>query len=69
MAALYATAATARRIHDEVDAEAPTIADILDTILERLEQLARMIDAERRVAKYSIAGLARATLGYGLVAL
>lgn len=54
VAALYATAGTARRIHDEVDAEDPTTADILHTVLERLEQLAWMIDAENRVANSSI---------------
>nr|WP_279536411.1 DNA starvation/stationary phase protection protein [Nocardioides ochotonae] len=52
-AALYAVAGTARRIHDEVDAEDPTTADILHTVLERLEQLAWMIDAENRVANKS----------------
>jgi starvation-inducible DNA-binding protein len=54
VAALYAVAGTARRIHDEVDAEDPTTADILHAILERLEQLAWMIDAENRVANNSI---------------
>jgi starvation-inducible DNA-binding protein len=54
VAALYATAGTARRIHDDVDAEDPTSADILHTILERLEQLAWMIDSENRVANSSI---------------
>lgn len=53
-AALYATAGTARRIHDEVDAEDPTTADILHSILERLEQLAWMIDSENRIANRSI---------------
>ena len=53
-AALYAATGTARRIHDDVDAEDPTSADILHTILERLEQLAWMIDAENRVANRSI---------------
>jgi len=53
-AALYATAATARRIHDDVDAEDPTTADILHTVLERLEQLAWMIDSENRIANRSI---------------
>ena len=52
--ALYAVTGTARRIHDEVDAEDPTSADLLHTILERLEQLAWMIDAENRVANRSI---------------
>lgn len=52
--ALYDTAATARRIHDDVDAEDPTTSDILHAILERLEQLAWMIDAENRIANRSI---------------
>ncbi len=53
-ASLYAVSATARRIHDDVDAEDPTTADILHTIIERLEQLAWMIDAENRVADSSL---------------
>lgn len=53
-AGVYAAAGTARRIHDDVDAEDPTTADILHTILERLEQLAWMIDSENRVANSSI---------------
>lgn len=53
-AALYAAAGTARRIHDEVDEEDPTTADILHAILERLEQLAWMIDSENRIANRSI---------------
>ena len=51
--ALYAVAGTVRRVHDAVDAEDPTSADILHTILERLEQLAWMIDAENRTANAS----------------
>lgn len=47
-AAIYGAAGTARRIHDDVDAEDPTSADLLHAILERLEQLAWMIDAENR---------------------
>ncbi|HEU5485646.1 MAG TPA: DNA starvation/stationary phase protection protein, partial [Microlunatus sp.] len=54
VAALYAVAGTGRRIHDEVDAADPTSADIIHTILERLEQLAWMIDAENRIANRSI---------------
>ena len=50
VAALYATAGTARAIHDHVDAEDPTTADLIHAILERLEQLAWMISAENRVA-------------------
>jgi len=52
--AIYAACGTARRIHDEVDSEDPTSADIIHTILERLEQLAWMIDAENRVANRSL---------------
>lgn len=52
--ALYAVAGTARRIHDDVDAEDPTSADIIHAILERLEQLAWMIDSENRVAGKSL---------------
>ena len=51
---LYAASGTARRIHDDVDAEDPTTADILHAIIERLEQLAWMIDAENRVANASL---------------
>ena len=46
--AIYAVAGTARRIHDDVDAEDPTSADMLHAILERLEQLAWLIDSENR---------------------
>jgi starvation-inducible DNA-binding protein len=53
-AAIYATAGTARRIHDDVDREDPTTSDILHSILERLEQLAWMIDSENRIANRSI---------------
>lgn len=52
--AIYGVAGTARRIHDPVDAVDPTTADILHGILERLEQLAWMIDAENRIANRSI---------------
>lgn len=54
VASIYATAATARRIHDDIDREDPTTADILHTVLERLEQLAWLIDSENRVANSSI---------------
>jgi len=52
-AALYAVAKTARTIHDDIDAEDPTTADLLHSILDRIEQLAWMIDAENRVANQS----------------
>ena len=48
VASIYATAGTARRIHDEIDAADPTTADMLHAIIERLEQLAWLTDAERR---------------------
>lgn len=54
VASLYAVAGTARRIHDDVDAADPTTADLLHTILERLEQLAWLTDAERRVPEGSV---------------
>ena len=53
VASLYATAKTARDIHDDVDSEDPTTADLIHSILDRLEQLAWMIDAENRVANQS----------------
>jgi starvation-inducible DNA-binding protein len=37
---------TARDVHDEVDEEDPTSADLLHAIIERLEQLAWMVNAE-----------------------
>lgn len=53
VSALYATSKTARDIHDDVDSEDPTTADLLHSIIDRLEQLAWMIDAENRVANQS----------------
>ncbi len=47
---LYRTAGTIRRVHDEVDSEDPTSADILHAVLERLEQLAWLMDSENRNA-------------------
>jgi starvation-inducible DNA-binding protein len=46
---LEATIGTTRDVHDDVDDEDPTSADILHSILERLEQLAWMVSAENRV--------------------
>ena len=48
VASIYAVCATARAIHDDIDAADPTTADMLHAILERLEQLAWLTDAERR---------------------
>lgn len=45
---LNAVVATAREVHDAVDEEDPTSADLLHAILERLEQLAWMVSAENR---------------------
>ena len=53
-ASIYGVVATARRIHDDVDAADPTTADLLHTIIERLEQLAWMVDSENRVAGRSV---------------
>lgn len=53
-AAMYAVVGTARRIHDDVDEEDPTTADLLHAILERLEQLAWMVRAENQIANRSI---------------
>lgn len=45
---LETTIGTIRGVHDTVDDEDPTSADILHAIIERLEQLAWMISAEKR---------------------
>jgi starvation-inducible DNA-binding protein len=39
---------TCRRVHDDVDEEDPTTADLLHAIIDRLEQLSWMISAEHR---------------------
>jgi starvation-inducible DNA-binding protein len=54
VASIYAVCGTARRIHDDIDAADPTTADLLHTILERLEQLAWLTDAERRTPGASV---------------
>ncbi len=43
-----AVTSTVREVHDDVDDEDPTSADILHAILERLEQLSWMVSAENR---------------------
>ncbi|ANJ27106.1 Dps family protein [Agromyces aureus] len=48
---LEATVSTCREVHDAVDEEDPTSADILHAILEQLEQYAWMVSAENRVAR------------------
>ncbi|MFB8385744.1 Dps family protein [Microbacterium sp. NPDC055910] len=47
---LDAAVATCRDVHDDVDEEDPTSADILHAILESLEQFAWMVSAENRTA-------------------
>lgn len=45
---LEAATSTVREVHDAVDDEDPTSADILHEVLEQLEQLAWMVSAENR---------------------
>ena len=52
-ARLYATSRMIRTVHDEVDGEDPSTADILHTIIDSLEKYAWMIGAENRVADKS----------------
>ena len=42
------TVATMREVHDDVDEEDPTSADLLHAVIARLEQLAWMVSAEHR---------------------
>jgi starvation-inducible DNA-binding protein len=48
---LDAVVATARRVHDSVEEEDPTTADLLHSIIERLEQLSWMTSAENRTPR------------------
>lgn len=45
---LEAAVATMRAVHDDVDEEDPTSADILHGIIEKLEQYAWMVNAENQ---------------------
>ncbi len=47
---LYRTVRTVRGVHDAVDEEDPTTADLLHGFIIRLEQLAWMVAAENRTA-------------------
>ncbi|MBO9532929.1 MAG: DNA starvation/stationary phase protection protein [Solirubrobacteraceae bacterium] len=47
---LYAACGTMREVHDDVDEEDPTTADLLHGFLEKLEQFAWMVSAENRIA-------------------
>jgi starvation-inducible DNA-binding protein len=45
---VYATVDTVRTVHDDVDAEDPSTADLLHQIVDSLEKLAWMIKSENR---------------------
>ncbi|MDX1886099.1 DNA starvation/stationary phase protection protein [Mycolicibacterium sp. 120270] len=47
-ARVYATVDTMRAVHDEVDAEDPSTADILHQLIDGLEKLAWLIKSENR---------------------
>lgn len=47
-ARIEAVVATCRRVHDDVDDEDPTSADLLHQIIQKQEQFAWMISAEHR---------------------
>lgn len=47
---LYRTAATAREVHDAVDAEDPSTADLLHAVIVDLEKQAWMLSSENRRA-------------------
>jgi starvation-inducible DNA-binding protein len=53
-ARLEQTVKTMRDVHDEVDEEDPTSADLLHAAIERLEQLAWMVNAEIMAASASV---------------
>lgn len=52
---LERTVQTMRDVHDQVDEEDPTTADLLHAFIARLEQLAWMISAETMSASASVA--------------
>ncbi|MGN6326726.1 Dps family protein [Pseudolysinimonas sp.] len=54
-ARIESAVATCRRVHDDVDDEDPTSADLLHEIIAKLEQFAWMISAEHRRPKGSAA--------------
>ena len=45
---IYATVDTLRTVHDAVDAEDPSTADILHQLIDGLEKLAWLIKSENR---------------------
>ncbi|MET1007919.1 MAG: DNA starvation/stationary phase protection protein [Propionibacteriaceae bacterium] len=50
---LYTTVTTMRGVHDDVDEEDPTTADLLHAMIIKLEQYAWMVSAENRIANRS----------------
>ncbi|MBT2533163.1 DNA starvation/stationary phase protection protein [Arthrobacter sp. ISL-48] len=54
VAALEAAVGTMRKVHDEVDEEDPTTADLLHEFIARLEQYAWMVNAETLKASASV---------------
>jgi starvation-inducible DNA-binding protein len=54
VAALEAAVGTMRKVHDEVDEEDPTTADLLHTFIEKLEQYAWMVGAENMKASANV---------------
>ncbi|MFJ5862490.1 Dps family protein [Pseudarthrobacter sp. NPDC092439] len=54
VAALEAAVGTMRKVHDEVDEEDPTTADLLHEFIARLEQFAWMVNAETMKATASV---------------
>jgi len=57
---LDATVTTVRGVHDTVEEEDPTTADLLHAIIERLEQLSWMTSAENRTPRTRAQGRAPA---------
>ncbi|WP_255770362.1 Dps family protein [Pseudarthrobacter sulfonivorans] len=54
VAALEAAVGTMRKVHDEVDEEDPTSADLLHEFIAKLEQYAWMVNAETMKASASV---------------
>ncbi|MGG5171708.1 Dps family protein [Pseudarthrobacter sp. J1738] len=54
VAALEATVGTVRKVHDQVDEEDPTSADLLHAVIAKLEQYAWMIGAENMKTNTSV---------------
>lgn len=54
VAALEAAVGTMRKVHDEVDEEDPTTADLLHAFIAKLEQFAWLVNAETMRATASV---------------